>query len=715
MRHAPEADLQVFAWPLSRLNEALEVVASRNGLLEERFDGAPPASSPQGDPETLARWVDAVAAQLGIEVEPAEVTYAELGASLNRAAPALIEISGAGASHFLALVRSERKFLHVLGPDLVEHAVSPETVKTALCSALEDPLESDAERLLSIANTAARQRARASQAIVQEHLASKRIGGIWLLRATPGAPFAQQIRRAGLLKPLGVVALAHALRYLLWLLSWWVIGRGALAGRLDPGWLIAWTLLLASMIPFDALTTWSQGMFSIGLAALLKQRLLYGALCLEPEEIRHQGAGQLMSRVLESEAVESLALSAGFVGLAALVELAAALAVLAIDAKGRIDALLLLGWITVSLTLGRHYWKRRLPWTEARLKITHNMIERMVGHRTRLAQQLPKRWHEGEDESLERYLEIAWTMDRDGALVIALVPRGWLLVGLLGLAPGFVSGSATTAELAVALGGMLLAYQAFQKLAKSLWHIAGAASAWTQAAPLFNAAARRPRVGSPALALPMGESNQSSSPAPMLEAYDIAFSYSGRGEPALQQANLAICRGERILISGPSGSGKSTLMALLAGLRLPESGLILLNGLDHDTLGSQAWRRRVAAAPQFHENRVLTGTFAFNLLMGRSWPPTPEDLAEAEVICRELGLGDLLDAMPAGLLQIVGETGWRLSHGECSRLYIARTLLQGADVVILDESFGALDPKSQTRALECVLKRAPALIVIAHP
>jgi ATP-binding cassette subfamily B protein len=71
--------------------------------------------------------------------------------------------------------------------------------------------------------------------------------------------------------------------------------------------------------------------------------------------------------------------------------------------------------------------------------------------------------------------------------------------------------------------------------------------------------------------------------------------------------------------------------------------------------------------------------------------------------------------MPAGMLQMVGETGWQLSHGERSRLYIARALLQGSDMIILDESFAALDPETLRRALSCVLRRAPALMVIAHP
>jgi len=120
-------------------------------------------------------------------------------------------------------------------------------------------------------------------------------------------------------------------------------------------------------------------------------------------------------------------------------------------------------------------------------------------------------------------------------------------------------------------------------------------------------------------------------------------------------------------------------------------------------------------APQFHENHVLTGTFAFNVLMGHRWPATADDLAQVETLCRELGLGDLLDRMPSGLLQLVGDTGWQLSHGERSRLFIARALIQEADLVILDESFAALDPENLRRAMECVQDRANALLVIAHP
>jgi ATP-binding cassette subfamily B protein len=305
-------------------------------------------------------------------------------------------------------------------------------------------------------------------------------------------------------------------------------------------------------------------------------------------------------------------------------------------------------------------------------------------------------------------------MDRSAAWLMAFVPRGWMLVGLAGIAPAFISGRGTPAGLAVALGGILLAFRALMGLATGLWNLVGAAIAWKQVAPLFHAAARAEMTGSPSRAIREDTpANRSEGPA-VVEAHDLVFRYRERGEPVLRSCSLRISAGDRILLEGPSGGGKSTLASLLTGLRSPESGLLLAGGLDRQTLGSQGWRRRVAAAPQFHENHVLTATFAFNAVMGRERALQPGDLEEVETICGELGLTGLLQRMPAGALQLVGETGWQLSHGERSRLYIARALLQDPELIVLDESLAALDPENLRLALECVLRRARALLVIAH-
>jgi ATP-binding cassette subfamily B protein len=203
--------------------------------------------------------------------------------------------------------------------------------------------------------------------------------------------------------------------------------------------------------------------------------------------------------------------------------------------------------------------------------------------------------------------------------------------------------------------------------------------------------------------------------APCLELRGVGFRHSEQQEPLLRRCQLSVDAGERILLTGASGSGKSTLAALLSGLREPSAGHILVSGLDRATWGDAAWRRRVASAPQFHENHILSASLGFNLLMGRGWPAAAADLREAEELCGALGLAPLIGRMPSGMHQIIGETGWQLSHGERSRLFLARALLQNADLVVLDESFGALDPDTLQVCMAAVLARQKTLIVIAHP
>jgi ATP-binding cassette subfamily B protein len=426
-------------------------------------------------------------------------------------------------------------------------------------------------------------------------------------------------------------------------------------------------------------------------------------LRLAPEEMRHCGIGSFIGQALEAEAVETLAVSGGIAGLLAIVEIAMAMFLL-----GRF-ALVLAAWVALTALAAWRFHRRFERWTSTRIDLTQDLVENMVGHRTRLVQQRRAEWHTAEDLALERYLEVSCRVDRTGTWLIAAIPRGWLMVGLACLVPSVVAGSAVSSQTAILLGGILLAYTAFRKLTGSFADVVAATVAWKRIRPLFDAAARTQLTGE----IPAGDKPDTG--PQVIEADRLTFRYRTTGNPALRQCSLSIRKGERILLEGPSGGGKTTFASLLSGMRQPESGLLLVNGLDRHTLGAQGWRQRVAAAPQFHENHILTETLGFNLLMGRRWPPTAEDVTEAEALCRELGLGDLLDRMPAGLLEMVGEGGWQLSHGERSRVYIARALLQGADLVILDESFAALDPESLKVALECTLKRAGTLMVIAHP
>jgi ATP-binding cassette subfamily B protein len=200
----------------------------------------------------------------------------------------------------------------------------------------------------------------------------------------------------------------------------------------------------------------------------------------------------------------------------------------------------------------------------------------------------------------------------------------------------------------------------------------------------------------------------------VLEAQNLTAVPPGRSEPVFSGLALEIRRGDRVLLDGASGAGKSTLAALLAAGRGVPGGLLLLRGLDPGSWRRAAWRRRIVAVPQLHANHLFADSLAFNLLCGRGWPPLAGDLELAAAVCRDLGLGGLLDRLPRGLGERIGEAGWQLSDGEGSRVCLARAVLQEPDLLIVDESLATLDPAGRLVVLEALRRRSLAVMVIGH-
>ena len=689
------------SWPISRLGEAIEALGRTHGT--HRSPAVPKAPEIISvDMDLQKQWIETTAIWFGLEMESLDVAARDVEIVLSRCGPALLRLPD---GNFIAQIDNGR----VLAPDLSVHRAKPRDLASLLSRDLEIQFAPEIETLLNDAHIPPRRRARARDRILRECFRDQRISGCWSVRMPPGNSWSAA-RKAGLPGLLALLMGTHVVEYGLWIASWWLVGEGALQGQINSRLLAGWALLLLAQVPFRALTTWLEGVTAIVAGGLLKERLLAGVLRLDPEEVRHEGSGQMFGRVIESDAVESLALNGGFSALTAAIELAMAAMVLASGAGGVAHVLLLLLWIALTLSLAWRYFHSSRDWTSERLWMTHDLVERMVGHRTRLAQEIRERWHEDEDQTLERYLHSSRRVDADATWLAALIPTGWLCVSLLVLVPPFISGSGSVTGLAVGIGGMLLARQALQGFTIGLWNIAGATIAWKQVAPLFQAAARPLSPESPDIAL--GRKRQKSET--LVEAQNLVFQYKIQTEPVLRGCNLRIAAGDHILLEGPSGGGKSAFGSILARLRRPNSGLLLADGRDHSSFSAEGWRRIVALAPQFHENYVLSGSFAFNLLLGRDGQLSERNLEEAESICDELGLRELITRMPGGILQMVGESGWQLSHGERSRLFIARALLQQAEVVILDESLSALDPANLKLALHCVANRASAALVIAH-
>lgn len=691
------------AWPAARLGDALVQLARRARL--DPSDDQPREIPPAG---AHAAWLDACARRLGLEAERHDIPPDDIAAMLRSAGPLLIPLTGTseGEATYLAMLWAGV----FVTPDGTVARLPLDVVRNEICRGIEAGPERRVEVMLDGAGIHGERRARARAALMSQLLADARVP-MWTLGPEPDSSWRRLARHARLASAVSLLASLHAAYVAVWVLAWWVIGAAALGGRFDRGWLLAWVLLLVTLVPLRTAALRLQGRLAISVGARLKERLLAATFRLDPDTVGRQGAGQLLARVIEVDAVESLALHGGFAAAIGTIELVAAALALGIASSPWLFAALVC-WCVLLIIVGVRYFARAEAWSGLRLAMTHGLVERMIGHRTRAIQQPHAEWHDDEDREIERYSELSIRRDRAETILLAIIPQGWLVVALIALGPALIERSIGAPALAAGLGGALLAARAFDRLCGGLWQLADARVAWRQVEPLLAAESRDAGTGSPALAV--ADSVRAGDEVPVLDARGLTFRYPDRDTPVLRGVGLRVSAHDRVLLEGASGSGKSTLVSLIAGIRAPRTGVLLADGLDRHTLGMSGWRRRIAAAPQFHQNHMLTGTLAFNLLMGRPLPHTQDDEREAMEVCRELGLGPLIERMPGGLQQMVGETGWQLSHGERSRVYLARALLQRARLTIVDEGFEALDAESLDQTMACILRRAPALMAISH-
>ncbi len=704
-----DAFLERAWWPLEALGEAVEALAAAHGL--RAADALTGEAWPPVTRGRVATWLCWAGERHGLEAVPVSSLVSDLPELIAHGGPAIIEVDYRGEPGFVALTGKRGKHPLFLGPHRNREACLNSDFVFLLSGGLDLNLRPEVDRILDAAQVRPRRRAAVADAMVRQRIAGEEISGITMLRSPASAPFRLQLRQAGVFSRLAVILGMFTLLYASEVWGWGLVGGGTLSGRLDWGWLVAWLLLVLTMMPWRLLGSWNEAMFALDIGRLVKSRLLAGALAMPPDTVKRNGVGQLIGQVMESQALESQVLAGGFAVVVALIELCFAAWVLSHGAAPSAHLALLALFAVLTLVLGLGYNRRIISWTRQRLSMTHYMIEAMVGHRTRLAQERATRRDAAEDGHLASYLDYSAAMDNSGLRLGAAIGMVWTAVTLIAFVPAIAQAHAPSpAALAISLGGIMLAQRAFGGISGGLLSLFRAGFAWKQVSAIFRAVSNLQGSG----VMAAGEAVKGDGSGTVLEARNMRYAYEGATANVLDGTTLSVERGDRILVEGPSGGGKSTLAALLTGLRRPDSGLLLLGGLDRPTLGDD-WHRHVTAAPQFHENHIFSGTLALNLLMGRQWPASKEDIAEAETLCEELDLGDLLRRMPGGIHQRVGETGWQLSHGERSRIFLARALLQKAEVTILDESFASLDPATMDKCLQTALDRTETLVVIAHP
>jgi ATP-binding cassette, subfamily B, bacterial len=191
----------------------------------------------------------------------------------------------------------------------------------------------------------------------------------------------------------------------------------------------------------------------------------------------------------------------------------------------------------------------------------------------------------------------------------------------------------------------------------------------------------------------------------------VRFRYPSRPDSrALEDFDLAVRAGETVAFVGPSGAGKSTTFHLLLRFYDPESGRILIDGVDIAQADPQAVRNRIGVVPQ--DTVLFAASARENIRYGR---PDASD-AEVEAAARAAAADEFVRRLPQGYDTFLGERGTRLSGGQRQRIAIARAILRDPPILLLDEATSALDAESERLVQEALqrLMQGRTTIVIAH-
>ena len=245
-----------------------------------------------------------------------------------------------------------------------------------------------------------------------------------------------------------------------------------------------------------------------------------------------------------------------------------------------------------------------------------------------------------------------------------------------------------------------------QSAFSSLVRIRGERAGFSSIAPDLRLARARKDVSGAA------EPSWQDRPQREIRLKDVSFRYEPDRPPAANAVTLQIPARAAVGFVGANGSGKTTLVDVIAGLLVPGSGQIEVDGIVIDDANRAAWQSRIAYVPQ--NIFLLDTTIAQNVALGISEPAIDRQrLVEAAQLAQ---LDEFVATLPNGYGHKIGERGIRLSGGQRQRIGIARALYTNASVLILDEATNALDGLTEQELMATImrLRGRYTIILIAH-
>ncbi|MCG5547211.1 thiol reductant ABC exporter subunit CydD [Halorhodospira halochloris] len=487
---------------------------------------------------------------------------------------------------------------------------------------------------------------------------------------------------------------------------------------------------LGAVFVLRAVCTWARaaaGAWSAKtITAAVRRRLYRRIAALGPARLQGYHSGQVASALVEQvEALEGY--YANYLPqmvLATIIPLGLIAVVFVLDVIAGLLLLLAAPLVPLFMALiGMKAERRSQEQQQSISRISAHFLDRLRGLGTLRIFRATERAAADVEQAAEDYrarsmgvLKVAFlssaALELISAVSIALVAIyiGFSLLGFLDFGPGPELG------LLSGLAILILAPEVFQPLRRFAVHYhdrataIGAAEQITQllAEPLpANVLAEdaprsqylKPLEHDPDSGLPQ--------PQPVALSFDrvsVRF-HRGGTSAGLQDLDLKISAGEKVVISGPSGAGKSTLLHLAAGFLEPDQGAVRIDGQLPPGAGGVAW---VGQRPWlFH------GTVRENLTLAA--PQAQERTLWAALEYADLA--EVVRSMPEGMATPLGEEGHGLSGGQASRLALARALLAGAPLLLLDEPTAGLDPDSAQRVLKALERLADgkrSIVMVAH-
>lgn len=191
-----------------------------------------------------------------------------------------------------------------------------------------------------------------------------------------------------------------------------------------------------------------------------------------------------------------------------------------------------------------------------------------------------------------------------------------------------------------------------------------------------------------------------------VEFRDVTFSYPGAEEPVISNISFKAGPGEVTAIIGGTGSGKSTLISLIPRFYDVDSGSILVDGVDVREMAQESLRAKIGFVPQ--TGILFTGTIADNIRYGK------KDAAfeEVEHAAQVAQAAEFISEMSEGYASVIAQGGTNVSGGQKQRLSIARALIRRPEIYIFDDSFSALDFKTDARLREALKKETAEATVL---